>query len=169
MFSNVMINEDEMAIKEGPQYLLFFLQSHLFALKAEQIVEIVELPEITKVPWMKECVKGVCNIRGSVVGVIDPAKCLMDKDFIQSQKSSLVIVHVEHQGRKQKVGMIVDEVFEIEVFEQSELQKVPEYGLPVDFTCIESMVPYQDDFIPMLSIERVIDIESLSKRVDHEN
>lgn len=168
MFSEIII-DDEMNIKEGPQYLLFFLQLHLFAIKAEQIVEIVELPQITKVPLMQECVRGICNIRGSVVSVIDPAKCLMDRDFMHSVKSSLVIVYVEHNELQQKIGLIVDEVCEIEVFERNELQEVPEYGLPMDFRYIESMVTYQDDFIPILSLQKVLDIDSLSKRVDDES
>ena len=166
MFSQNMIDDDEMAIKEGPQYLLFFLKSHLFAFRAEQISEIVELPDITKVPWMQACIKGVCNIRGSVVGVIDIAKYLMDIDYLSSQKSSLVIITISHEGVSDRIGIIVDEVFEVEVFESEEFQDIPKFGLPVHSKYVEAMVRYRDHFIPILSLDAIVDIEALSKRAD---
>jgi len=167
MFSETMI-EDEIVIKEGPQYLLFFLQSHLFALRGVNIVEIVELPAITKVPWMQKSIKGVCNIRGSVVGVLDVARLVMDRDYILSKRSSLVIVKSEFEKSVQKVGLIVDEVFEVEVFESDVLQEVPSYGLPIDAHYIESIIRYKDDFIPILSLDSIVNIDSLSRRENYE-
>ena len=78
MFSQTIEDDDTMTIKEGPQYLLFYMQSHLFAFKASYIAEIVELPQITKVPWMRPSVKGICNIRGTIIGVLDLTKYLME-------------------------------------------------------------------------------------------
>jgi purine-binding chemotaxis protein CheW len=156
-------DEDAMAIKEGPQYLLFYLQSTLFALRGDLIAEIVELPEITKVPWMKPCVKGICNIRGSVVGVLDINRCLMHKDFTDTKRSSLVIVNSLAEGVVNKIGLIIDEVYEVEVFEPHELQEVPGFGLPIESKYAEAMIPYKGDFIPVLSLPLVADIEFLSQ------
>ncbi|DAB30210.1 MAG TPA: hypothetical protein CFH84_05230 [Sulfurimonas sp. UBA12504] len=162
MSAEIISDAEEMAIKSGPQYLLFYLHSNLFALRAEFISEIVELPAVTKVPWMQKCVKGVCNIRGSVIGVLDIAKYLLDTDFSASEKSALVIILIEFEELKHRVGIIVDAVCEVEVFEPHELQEVPQFGLPFSAKYIESMAHYRGEYIPVLSLERVVDIEALS-------
>ena len=164
MFSQTIEDDDAMTIKEGPQYLLFYLQSHLFAFKASYIAEIVELPQITKVPWMRPSVKGICNIRGTIIGVLDLTKYLMELDYQESQKSSLVIVNKEFEEINYKIGLIVDEVFEVEVFEVQEFQDVPSFGLPIDSKYVSSMVLYHNDFIPVLDLDAIVDIELLSQR-----
>ena len=164
MFSKNFEDDDAMAIKEGPQYLLFYLQSHLFAFKASHISEIVELPQITKVPWMKPSIRGICNIRGSIIGVLDIAKYLMDTDCMITEKSSLVIVNIEFEDSIHKIALMVDEVYEVEVFESEMLGNVPSFGLPIDSQYVASMVLYQNDFIPVLALETIIDIELLSRR-----
>ncbi len=165
MYSQILIDDDdEMAIKEGPQYLLFYLQSNLFALRGECITEIVELPEITKVPWMQPCVKGVCNIRGTIIGVLDISERLMQNDFTNTNRTSLVIVKVAEEEVSHKIGLLIDEVYEVEVFEANELQSVPSFGLPIDSKYVEAMIPYKGDFIPLLSLNSVADIEFLSQR-----
>ena len=164
MFSQTIEDDDAMTIKEGPQYLLFYMQSHLFAFKASYIAEIVELPQITKVPWMRPSVKGICNIRGTIIGVLDLTKYLMELDYQESQKSSLVIVNKEFEEINYKIGLIVDEVFEVEVFEVQEFQDVPSFGLPIDSKYVASMVLYNNDFIPVLDLDTIVDIELLSQR-----
>jgi len=165
MYVQTLIDDDDaMAIKEGPQYLLFYLHVTLFALKGELIEEIIELPKITKVPWMQACVKGVCNIRGSVVGVLDIGKYLMRSDFTNTKRSSLVIVKSEHEGITNKIGLVIDEVYEVEVFEANELQVVPSFGLPIASKYVEAMIAYKGDFIPVLNLSVVADIELLSQR-----
>ena len=164
MFSQTIEDDDAMTIKEGPQYLLFYLQSHLFAFKASYISEIVELPQITKVPWMCSSVKGICNIRGTIIGVLDLTKYLMELDYFDSKKSSLVIVNKELQEMNYKIGLVVDEVYEVEVFEVKEFQDVPSFGLPIDSKYVASMVLYNNDFIPVLDLDTIVDIELLSQR-----
>ncbi len=165
MFSQIFVDdEDDMAIKEGPQYLLFYLQSNLFALRGELISEIVELPDITKVPWMQPCVKGICNIRGAIVGVLDISARLMQGEFVQTEQTSLIIVSTLYDGLIQKIGLIIDKVYEVEVFEAHELQLVPNFGLPVKSYYIEAMLPYKGDFIPLLSLDKLADLEFLSQR-----
>lgn len=162
--SQQTIEEDAMTIKEGPQYLLFYLHSHLFAFRASYISEIVELPQITKVPWMRPSIKGICNIRGSIIGVLDLTKYLMDMDYKDTQKSSLVIINKDLQEGSYKVGLIVDAVYEVEVFEAQEFQDVPSFGLPIDSKYVASMVLYHNDFLPVLDLETIVDIELLSQR-----
>ena len=164
MFSQTIEDDDAMTIKEGPQYLLFYMQSHLFAFKASYIAEIVELPQITKVPWMRPSVKGICNIRGTIIGVLDLTKYLMELDYFDSKKSSLVIVNKELQEMNYKIGLVVDEVYEVEVFEVKEFQDVPSFGLPIDSKYVSSMVLYHNDFIPVLDLDAIVDIELLSQR-----
>ena len=167
---NDLISDDEdLALKEGPQYLLFYLRATLFALRAEDIAEIVELPNITTVPWMQTSVKGVCNIRGSVIGVVDTARTLMDKDCEISKKSSLIIVNKSYANKNEKIGLIVDEVFEIEVFIDQDMQEIPKHGLSVNAKFVESIISYEKKFIPLLDLNSIVDIDALSKRVNDEN
>jgi len=163
MFDALGVDEEEMALKEGPKYLLFYLNGELLGLFSSKIREIVELPKVTKVPWMQESLCGVCNIRGSVVGVVDTSWLLMQQPFEQTQKSSLVLVDVAFEGKEESVGLIVDEVFEVEVFEPERLQETPNFGLAFDSKYVQSMAKYEESHIPILSLERLLCFEELAR------
>jgi purine-binding chemotaxis protein CheW len=163
MFSQT-IEEDTLNIKDGEQYLLFYLHSQLFAFDAKHVLEIVEIPTVTKVPWMHSSVRGICNIRGSVVGVIDIAKHIMDENSILTDRSSLVVVNIEYDDAFHKVGVIIDHVHEIEIFSDQELQQTPDFGLCVNSKYVSSVVSYMNEFIPVLDMDMILDIEQLSLR-----
>ena len=164
MLSQTVEEDDTLAIKDGEQYLLFYLHTQLFAFDAKHVLEIVEIPAVTKVPWMHPSVRGICNIRGSVIGVIDIAKHLMDKNSILTDRSSLVVVNIEFEDAIHKIGVIIDHVHEIEIFSEDELQQTPGFGLTVDSKYVSSVVNYMDQFLPVLNMEMILDIEQLSQR-----
>ena len=159
-------DEEMMALKEGPQHLLVRLKESLFAIDASFVSEIVELPLITKVPWMHPCVLGVCNIRGGVLGLVDLSCRLFGDSFALSQTSAVVIVELSFEEKRHRVGLVVDEVLEIEVFEESTLQKTPSFGLSVDGDFVAAMARIGETYTPVLRLERVVAFEELSAVVE---
>jgi chemotaxis signal transduction protein len=86
----------------------------------------------------------------------------MQRDFARSLKSALVLVNLEFEDTSHRVGIIVDEVLEIEVFETLELQSAPQFGLSFDTKYVESMAHYEGKYIPILSLDRLLWLEELS-------
>lgn len=163
MFEDLHLQEEEMmALKEGPQHLLVKLRETLFAIDASCVSEIVELVSITKIPWMQSCVLGVCNIRGGVLGVIDLSQRLFELPFTPSQKSAIVIVTIPFEEKEHRVGLIVDEVLEIEVFEETLLQKPPSFGLSIASEFVTAMAHYNQEYLPVLKLSHVVAFDELS-------
>ncbi len=163
MFEELHLEDEEMmALKEGPQHLLVRLQERLFAIDASYVSEIVELVSISKIPWMHPSVLGVCNIRRGVVGVIDLSQRLYEKPFTPSQKSAIVIVNIPFEEQMHRVGLVVDEVLEIEVFEEDMLQKPPSFGLSVASEFVAAVAHYNQEYLLVLMLLNVVAFEELS-------
>ena len=153
----------DLTIKEGDQYLLFYLDEILFAMGSAAVAEIVEYPPITKVPMMNSSVLGVANIRGSIVGIIDLSLLLGMKATVVTPKTSVIIVHTQTNGEKIDIGLLVDEIFEVDNLHPDSILKCPPFGLSIDKKFIASMAMYKTSYLMLLDMDKVLDIEHLSE------
>lgn len=148
------------------QYLLFLAGGDLYAIEALSIKEIVEYGEITKVPMMCSFVKGVTNIRGSIVSVVD----LLDRLSLGStkiqNKTSVIVVSLKGLEKDMQVGVVVDEIFEVDNINIIDTREAPEFGSKIKKGFIKKMGKYGSEYIPILDINNLLDIEELSKIPD---
>lgn len=153
----------DLTIKEGEQYLLFYSKETLFAVNSADIAEIVEYPAITKVPMSHKAILGVANIRGSIVGVIDLSVLLWSQTTHLTPRTSVIIMHTHNEGEKINIGLLVDEIFEVDNLPQSDIIVRPPFGLTIDKKYIASIAPYKNEYLMVLDMESVLDIETLAK------
>lgn len=145
------------------QYLLFLVGNTLYAIEALKAQEIVEYHEITKVPMMNSYVKGVTNIRGNIVPVID----LLDRFALGktevADKTSIVVINYEKDNEIMKIGVMIDEVYEVDNIDIQNIKKAPEFGSKIDTRFILNMGKYEKEYIAILNTDIILNIDELSK------
>ena len=157
------IHEDELSVKSGNQYFLFKSGGDIYAIDALLVYEIVECQDITKVPMMPSCVKGVTNIRGNIISVID----LLDRFNLGSTtitpRTSLAILKVKYNEKTIQAAIMIDEVFEVDNISDSMLKHVPSLGTKIDKKFIKAISGYNNEDIAILNSDMILDISQLAK------
>lgn len=150
------------AAEEHSQYLTFKLGREMFAIGIRNIREIIEHGNLTTVPMMPEFVRGVLNLRGSVVPVIDLAARFGRGAGGSNRRSCIVIVEVEGQSGLQEIGVIVDEVSEVLEIPPSEVEPPPSFGTRIRTDFISGMGKVHGGFVIMLNVQRVLDVDEIA-------
>ena len=145
------------------QYLLFLVGGVLYAIEALKAQEIVEYSNITKVPTMQSFVKGVTNIRGNIVPVIDLLDRFMLGKTTVKDKTSIVVVTYEKDESVVSIGIIIDEVYEVDSIDVSDLTQAPAFGSKIDSKYILHMGKYNKEYIAILNTKTILNIGELSQ------
>ena len=101
-------------MKTNKQYFLFISNNDIYAVEALDVIEIVEYQNITKVPMMSNFVKGVTNIRGNIIAVVDLLQRFNLEETKILDKTSLVILRKKHLDKELQIAIIIDEVYEVD-------------------------------------------------------
>jgi len=150
-----------MSIKK--QYLLFLTGDVLYAVEALKVKEIVEYSTITKIPMMNSYIKGVTNIRGDIVPVVDLLQRFnLDKTQITDKTSVVVINHIK-DDKVMSIGIIIDEIYEVDEIAITDIKKAPEFGSKINTKYILNMGKYEDDYIAILNTDTILDIAEISQ------
>lgn len=151
------------AITETAQYLTFTLDKELFALDIVKVREVLEFTAITKVPRTPDYMRGVINLRGNVVVVVDLGVRLGKGRSELGKRSSIVLVEVaSHGGGQQLIGMLVDEVREILEIPTNHLQPPPDFGSQIRTDFIHAMGRVNETFMILLDINHVLSVDELA-------
>jgi len=146
------------------QYLFFILDDEKFALKTNDIKEIVDLGKITKVPNSNDCIKGVTNIRGELIPVVDPKIRLGKDESCVQKRTSLIIVNILNplDQKKIPISIMVDIVIEVEEVNEIDILPSPVFGTVIEEKYIKNIIRYKDEYISLLNINMLLDIDELS-------
>lgn len=145
------------------QYLTFCIGSENFAIGILDVKEIIEMGNITRVPMTPDFIRGVINLRGNVVPVVDLSARLGRNISELTKRTSIVLVEVESSEEVQMIGMMVDQVNEILEIPEANIQAAPDFGTDIRTEFIKAMGRVGDDFIILLDINRVLSVEELSQ------
>src|SRR5512135_3628366 len=116
------------AAESDVQYLTFMVGGEAFAIGIMAIKEIIEHGHLTVVPMMPPCVRGVINLRGAVVPVIDLAARFGGPPANVSKRTCIVIVELQRDGERQDVGVVVDAVNEVLEIARADIEAPPAFG-----------------------------------------
>ncbi len=143
---------------EPGQYLTFMLSGETFAIGILGIKEIIEFAGLTSVPMMPNCVRGVINLRGAVVPVLDLAARFGREPSEVCKRTCIVIVETEHEGQQQVVGLMVDAVNAVIEIAATEIEPPPSFGARVRADFISGMGKVNGKFVIVLAIEQVLSV-----------
>jgi len=149
------------AAAEPAQYLTFMLAGETFAIGILAIKEIISYTSLTTVPMMPPCVRGVINLRGAVVPVMDLQSRFGKPSSEPTKRTCIVIVEVETQGERQDIGIVVDAVNEVLDIPAEEIEPPPSFGARIrpDFIC--GMGKVRGRFVILLNLEHVLSIDEI--------
>jgi purine-binding chemotaxis protein CheW len=145
------------------QYLTFLVGKDNLAISILDVKEIIEINMITRVPMTPEYIRGVINLRGNVVPVIDLSARLGRECSEINKRTCIVLVQVDYNEESQLLGMLVDAVDEILDLPESNIMPPPDFGADIRNDFIKGMGRVGDQFIILLDINRVLALKELSQ------
>ncbi|MDB6141909.1 MAG: chemotaxis signal transduction protein [Pseudomonas sp.] len=147
------------------QFLTLTLGDELYALPIGHIREIIEFGGLTEIPLMPTFLRGVINLRGAVVPVIDlSVRFGRDRTAI-GRRTCIVIVEVEQEDTAQMLGIIVDGVNEVLAVEAHQVEQRPSFGARIRADFIAGIINQNARFVIVLDIRQVLSIEEISELV----
>ena len=147
---------------EEGQYLTFTLRKEMFAIGILNIKEILEYGQLTAVPMMPEFIRGVINLRGSVVPVVDLSARFGDKQSEVTKRTCIVIIEVNTDEGKQDIGVVVDTVSEVLEIPDTEIEPAPAFGARIRTDFIAGMGKVNGNFVIILNVDKVLSTEELA-------
>jgi purine-binding chemotaxis protein CheW len=149
-------------ITETSQYLTFTLDEEFFALDIGKVREVLEFSSVTKVPRTPDFMRGVINLRGSVVPVVDLRLKFGMTRTEKAINTCVIIVEIDVDGDKVILGALADSVQEVLDLEPSQIDPPPRIGTRLDTAFILGMGKRDEKFLILLDINRIFTAEELN-------
>jgi purine-binding chemotaxis protein CheW len=140
----------------GGKYLTFALGREEYGLEILKVREIIGYMDVTAVPRTPPYVKGVINLRGQVISVIDLRRKFAMEDAARTEQTCIVVVEIAQAGRKLSIGIVVDRVSEVLNIAAETIEDAPAFGTAVDTDFILGMGKIGDAVKILLDIDRVL-------------
>jgi purine-binding chemotaxis protein CheW len=156
------------SITTTTQYLTFRLEGELFALDIGKVREVLDFTSITKVPQTPDYMRGVINLRGSVVPVVDLRLKFGMPRAEPTVNSCVIIVEVDMDGENVVMGAMADAVQEVLDLEPDQIEPPPRIGSKLSTDFIRGMGKHADQFIIILDIDEVFSIDGMEMMRDSE-
>jgi len=148
-------------ITEVRQYLTFKLEGETFALDVVKVREILDYSNITKVPQTPEFMKGVINLRGSVVPVVDMRLKFNMASQEKTVDTCVIVVEISIDNEATILGALVDSVQEVFELEPTHIEAAPRIGTKLRTEFILGMGKREEQFVIILDIDKVFSSEEL--------
>jgi len=143
------------------QYLTYFLAEEEYGINIQKVKEIIEYTAITKVPKVPRWIRGVINLRGNVVPVVDLAVRFGLDERPITKTSCIIIVEVQQETEKTVMGVIADSVNQVIALTAEEIEEPPAFGTRVRLEYLAGMGKLGKKFALILNIDRVLNSAEL--------
>lgn len=148
-------------ITELNSYLSFNLGEEQFAANVGKVLNILEMTKITEVPKAPDYMKGVINLRGTVLPVVDTRIKFGMTPTVYTTNTCIIVMEIEMEGEQIQVGALVDAVQAVLELDKEEIQPPPSIGSKFKSEFIEGMAKVEDKFIMILNMEKVFSSEEI--------
>ncbi|MEW5747018.1 MAG: chemotaxis protein CheW [Nitrospirota bacterium] len=149
-------------ITETTQYLTFRLNEETFALDISKVREVLDFTTVTKVPQTPDFMRGVINLRGSVVPVVDMRLKFGMAMTERTVNTCIIIVEVSVDGETTILGALADSVQEVIELEPESIEPAPRIGTRLNTDFIKGMGRRDNQFIMILDVDRVFSADELA-------
>jgi purine-binding chemotaxis protein CheW len=146
---------------QAAQYLTFMLAGESFGIGIMAVKEIIEFSGITEVPMMPDSIRGVINLRGAVVPVMDLAARFGRPRSVPGKRTCIVIVELEKDGAYQLMGIVVDAVSAVLDIPAADIEPAPSFGTRIRGDFIAGMGKLNGRFVILLNVDPVLSLEGL--------
>ncbi len=150
------------AVAQGRQYLTFTVGGESFGIGIASIKEIIEYRVPTEVPMMPGYMRGIINLRGRVLPVIDLAVRFGRAKVSETRRTCIVILEVQQNDEQHDIGVMVDAVSAVVDIADADVEPPPSFGARMRSDFISGMGKLGERFVILLDIGKVLSIEELA-------
>ncbi len=147
---------------EIAQYLTFQLSGEMYAVGILNVKEIIEYGSLTEIPMMPAFIRGVINLRGSVVPVIDLAARFGGHQTETSRRTCIVIIELTTADEHHDIGVVVDAVSEVLEVSSADIEPAPAFGAKIRADFIAGMGKIAGKFVIILDIQKVLSVDEIA-------
>ena len=144
------------------QYLTFFLAEEQYAVGVLRVKEIIEYGVVTRVPTTPAYIRGVINLRGSVVPVVDLAVKFGLQECPVGRRTCIIIMETMMQGERATMGVVADAVSQVIQYAPHEIEPAPAFGSRVRIDYLEGMAKMGSKFVLILNMDAVFAFDEVS-------
>jgi len=144
------------------KYLTFRLGPEEFGVRVDKVREIMGVQEVTAVPQTPDYLKGVINLRGKVIPVIDLRLKFGLEAVAYTQRTCIIVVQVRGEVSTIQVGLVVDTVSEVLNLSGSDIENTPDFGAQVTIPFILGMAKVKGKVKILLDIDRVVSVQEIA-------
>ena len=151
----------DVTIKTG-KYLTFSLESEEYGIGILKVKEIIGMLPITSVPRTPKFVKGVINLRGKVIPVIDLRSKFDMKSTSYNDRTCIIVVEIDASQATVLIGIVVDTVSEVLNIKKDDIEETPAFGTKLDTRYILGMAKQEGGVKILLNIDKVLSSDEMS-------
>ena len=151
---------DNKLLDDG-QLFTFMLSNEIYGIEISKVREVMDYKKITTVPKTPDFMKGVINLRGGVVPVIDLRLKFGMEETEKTVDTCIIIVDITVDGEQTFIGALADSVKEVITLEPENIEPAPKIGTKLDTDFIKGMGKLNEDFVIVLDIEKIFTTEEL--------
>jgi len=148
------------------QYLTFSLSDELYALEVSKVKEVLEYQPITRVPKTPDFMRGVINVRGGIVPIVDLRLKFDLPAQEQTVDTCIIVLEIAIENETITVGTIADNVHEVVEIQPEEIEPTPKIGTRLDTDFIEGIGKNNDRFLVILNIDKILTSEEITSMAD---
>lgn len=145
---------------------MFHLAGETYGVAVDAIREIIGVSHLTKIPLAPACLRGVMNLRGAVVPVLDLAVRFGDSPTDLRKRTCVVILEIRKGDVSLPIGFIVDGVSEVRSAGAADLEPTPAFGTALRADFISGMLRQQSGFVPLLSLDAIFAEDELGELLE---
>ena len=149
-------SDERSLARAAAEYLTFFIAQVEYALSLTYVREVIPYDTVTRVPGMPDAVRGVTNLRGSVVPVIDLAIKFRLPPIELTSRTCIVLVEAELGGQSMLLGLLTEEVGQVLAVDADDLLPAPPFGSPVHTDYLRGMLQLGKTFALVLDVDRTL-------------
>lgn len=153
--------------RNSGKYLTFKLMDELYGINVNAILQIIAIPAITPIPRTPTFVKGVINLRGKIIPVIDLRLRFELEQTAYDERTSIIIIRTRVHESDIFIGIIVDTVLEVMDIVEDQIEERPSFGVKLDTEYILGMAKVKGKVVTLLDIENVLSREELVSMQKH--
>lgn len=144
------------------QYLTFMLGGEVFALGILAVKEIIEYGRITEIPMAPRCFRGVINLRGAVLPVIDLSIRIGREASAVARRTCIVVIDASRDGSREEVGIVVDAVNAVLDIPATEFEPAPRFGATIRTEFIRGLGKVDGQFVIILDADQILGVDDLN-------
>ncbi|WP_231916724.1 chemotaxis protein CheW [Rheinheimera sp. SA_1] len=147
-------------------FLTFLLRDECFGISISSVKEIIEYDNVTPIPLMPDFVKGVLNLRGDVVPVIDLSIRFNKSATEISKRTCIVILEILFEEQIVTIGAVVDSVSEVIEINMDNIEPAPTFGAKIRAQFILGVANVGEQFVILLRGERVLSLDEMAAIIE---